>query len=431
MEEKRIIDFIEKERNAQNIPGMAAAVFKNGELFEEGSGVIEIGKDAPVRPETVFGTASLTKTFTALAIMILQAEGELSVHDPVVRHLPELEQVAAIRDSEIRHLLSHTTGLPPLERRESIVGFEAHVDYLQSAVFEPLGRPGERLSYSNDAFLLLGAIIGQVSGTDYQSFITERIIRPAGMTRTSFDPPPQGTQENVAVQYAETGGELRPVEWPSLGNYAVGGGIRSTVRDLMKYARLYIDDEYRERVLKVRLDVSEMWSDVQRAGRFSSYGYGLTVSRDFHGLLFVHHGGSQPGVSSAIGFIPEKRMAAVVLTNRSEARADRILHGILNIGLGRDPEDDPFREPEYDMAEDEFGRFNGVYVNDEDPEGFEIRLDGGRPVMSAGGKTDELRASGPSTLVNERTSKPVEFMFGEDGKPASAFMGLRIFRRKG
>ncbi|MET3574915.1 serine hydrolase domain-containing protein [Bhargavaea ullalensis] len=417
--------FADQEQQAQNIPGMAVALLREGEQAEYGCGRLEPGGQ-PVTADTVFGTASVTKSFTALAIMILQAEGKLSAGDRIVSHLPELKDVPGIGLAQIRHLLSHTAGVPPLARKEELDRFEDHFDYLNRTEIEPLGRPGEKLSYSNDSFLLLGAIIGRASGMDYREFIRERILLPAGMKRTSFDPPAQGASGNVAVQFVEENERMKAVDWPALGNYAVGGGIRSTVRDLMNYLKLYIDGEYREKVLGVRVEAEEMWKDPHPVNRHSGYGFGLSVSPDFHGRLIVHHGGSQPGVSSAIGFLPEEKIAAAVLTNRSDCSADTVLHGLLNIGLGLDPADEAFTEPEHEMDGKELSAFEGIYRNDENPEGFEIRIGGTGPEMIVGNVSDRLRASGPKTLVNIRTNKTIEFEFGEDGK-TTAFSGMRIY----
>ncbi|SIT80420.1 serine hydrolase domain-containing protein [Edaphobacillus lindanitolerans] len=430
MDQHKIRTFAEAQRKTERSPGLAVAFMENGDLYEAGTGTVQADGSLEVTPDTIFGTASVTKSFTALAVMILQAEGKLSVRDPVVSHLPELEAVKGIRRSEIRHLLSHTASLPPLERKEEIASFPEHFEYLKSADFLPLGEPGERLSYSNDAFLLLGAVIGWVSGMDYRTFIRERILEPAGMTRTTFDPPGQGEAGNVAVQYVEENGRLKAVDWPVLGNYAVGGGIRSTVRDLMKYLRLYVDEAYREEVLGIRLDVSEMWRNVHPVNRSTGYGYGLSASPGFHGTLFIHHGGSQPGVSSAVGFLPEKNMAAVVLSNKSDLAADRILRGMLNIGLGFKSGEDPFPEPQYEMDPEDFSAFEGIYRNDEDPDGFEIRCHDDGPVLVTPASMDALRASGPRTLVNIRTGKPVQFTFDERGAE-SAFSGMRIYFRDG
>ncbi|MFC7364976.1 MULTISPECIES: serine hydrolase domain-containing protein [Bhargavaea] len=424
MDWKAFEQFAEKIRVKEEIPGMAIGAARNGvPLFVSGFGTIEAGGEAYITPDTVFGTASVTKSFTALAVHILAAEGKLSLTDPVVRYLPEAESLPIIRSAEIRHLLSHTTGMPPVKRREEIEGFEEHIRYLESLDMEPIGLPGERISYSNDAFLLLGALIERVSGVNYQEFIMERIVRPAGMKRTSFTPPGQGEETNTAVQYTE---KLLPVDWPSLGNYAVGGGIRSTVNDLLVYGRLYTDRAFRESVIG-NVDTAAMQEPVATVDGTTFYGHGLMVTSDFGGNVLIHHGGGQPGVSSSFGFLPDQGITVSVLTNRTVVSAEKLMKGAIYTALGRSPEESMVRLPEIPVSSDKLKTFTGHYRNDEDPDGFRIDASERGLVMRSDGRTDHLRPVDPGQFQNNRTGKLIRFDVGSGGKVDMAFTGLRVY----
>src|SRR5690606_11487835 len=147
-------------------------------IYAKGFGVRDLETRDLVTPETIFGCASVSKSFTAMAIMQLAGQGMLSVDDPVIRHLPEF-RLAGMEDMSavtIRHLLSHTTGLPPMKRREEIIDLEEHLEYIASADYELLGPPGEYFSYCNDTILLNGLIIQRKSGQLYRRFMTQHIL---------------------------------------------------------------------------------------------------------------------------------------------------------------------------------------------------------------------------------------------------------------
>ncbi|MCM3089357.1 beta-lactamase family protein [Bhargavaea ginsengi] len=424
MDWKVFEQFAERIRAEEDIPGVAIGVAHNGEaIYVNGLGTIKAGGTVNVTPDTVFGTASVTKSFTALAIHILAAEGKLSLTDPAVKYLPEAESIPVIRSAEVRHLLSHTTGMPPVRRREDIERFGDHIRYLESLDIEPIGVPGERISYSNDAFLLLGAIIERVSGMDYREFVMERIVRPAGMKRTSFTPPGQGVHSNTAVQYME---KLLPVDWPSLGNYAVGGGIRSTVNDLLLYGRLYTDRAFRESVIG-NVDTAEMQEHVAMVDENTFYGHGLMVTPDFGGAVLVHHGGGQPGVSSSFGFLPDRGITVAVLTNRTGVSAEKLMKGAIYTALGRSPEEASVSLPYVQVSPDELKTFTGQYRNDEDPDGFRIDTAEGGLAIRVGEQIDHLGPVGPGQFQNDRTGKLVRFDVRSGVEVAMAFTGLRVY----
>ncbi|MCW1929136.1 serine hydrolase domain-containing protein [Bhargavaea beijingensis] len=417
--------FAEKLRVEEGIPGMAVGVARNGApLFVNGFGNIDVEGATKVTPDTVFGTASVTKSFTALAVHILAAEGKLSVADPVIEHLPEAGTIPVLRSTTIRHLLSHTTGMPPVRRREELTEFGEHIRYLESLELNPIGPPGGQISYSNDAFLLLGAVIEKAAGMDYREFIMERIVRPAGMNRTSFTPPEQGEETNTAVQYTE---DLQPADWPGLGNYAVGGGIRSTVNDLLVYGRLYTDQAFRKSVLG-NVDPAGMQELVAEVDETSFYGHGLMLTPDFGGSVLVHHGGGQPGVSSSFGFLPDQGVTVAVLTNRTGVSAEKLMKGAVCTVLGKSSEEAAVSLPNLAQSPGERMSFAGFYGNEEDPDGFRIHAERNNLTLTSGGRVDELHPAGPGRFVNGRTGKRIRFEIGSRGE-MTAFTGLRIYWR--
>ncbi|NRR02204.1 beta-lactamase family protein [Brevibacillus sp. RS1.1] len=136
--------FVQQFMQKEKVPGLSIGISRDGEtIYQKGFGVTDLGTNQPVTPETIFGIASVTKSFTAAAIMQLVAEGKLSVDDPIRNYLPDLQGKGDIHTDKItiHHLLSHTSGVPPLLRREELTKLPEHIAYLNEVQFDPLGLP--------------------------------------------------------------------------------------------------------------------------------------------------------------------------------------------------------------------------------------------------------------------------------------------------
>jgi len=214
--------YVEEVMERDHIAGAAISVSQNGKiLFQQGFGYRHLAKQQPVTPDTIFGIASVSKSFTAVAIMQLVDAGLLSVDDPVVKYLPEfqLHGVEDINSVKIKHLLSHTTGMPPMRRRQDITTFEEHLEFLAQQEYELLGQPGEYLSYCNDTFLLLGAIIERLTGRIYRKYMTSNILDALEMYRSTYSIEELTRFKDVTVPYIynKQTGEFEERPWPALG----------------------------------------------------------------------------------------------------------------------------------------------------------------------------------------------------------------------
>ena len=200
-----------------HIPGVGVGINKNGErLYEKGFGHRDVENGLEITPDTIFGIASMTKSFTCVAIMQLQEAGKLSVHDKILKYLPEFRtaDMEKTKQITIHHLMTHTAGIPPISthvfaRKRSIDQDPSAKDYLDLDLvnntgraidtyddmfdfiaelnYQPLGSPGTSFSYSNDSYGLLGVIISRASGQSYEDYVTENILKPAKLERTFFD----------------------------------------------------------------------------------------------------------------------------------------------------------------------------------------------------------------------------------------------------
>lgn len=415
--------YVRRIMTREDIPGAAIAVSQKGEIiYQKGFGFADIQSREAITPATIFGTASVTKSFTAAAILKLEKEGKLSVDDPVVEYLPQfrLRQLEDRASVKIHHLLSHTTGVPPMRRREEILKINDHLDYLAAEEFELLGRPGEYFSYCNDTFLLLGGIIERLTGQLTRRYITQCLLNPLQMNRSTFSLEELAKLDQVTVPYVKNGitNQIEEAPWPALGVYEVGGGVRSNVLDLLKYGQMYIQDRY----------LDKMWQPVHRVARNAFYGYALGSTPDYSGVTLVKHGGGQPGVSSCFGFVPEEELVVTVLTNLSHVPAEQLWLAAVNTALGLPLEQKEKIEPEYDASLEELQRMTGIYRS---AEGGNVRifLDGHIPKAEIDQKEFALRASDSSTLVLKDYEDPIRFFFKQSDQAWALMFGSRMLTR--
>ena len=423
-------EFVAVTMKEENIPGLAVAVSLRGKIiYQRGFGVRNITTAEPATPQTVFGIASVTKSFTALAIMQLAQQGKLAVNDAVNVHLPEFvlsgvkdEDMASIK---IHHLLSHTTGIPPMRRRQDLSTFAQHLEFLANEDVSVLGAPGDYFSYCNDAFLLLGAIIERITGQSYRAYMTEHILKPLGMSESTFNVAELEDREDVSTPYIFNKKEsvLEEQPWPALGNYEVGGGVRSCALDLLKYGQAY----FSERIVPAT-SASLMYQPIYAIGQASHYGYALKVTQNHGGFTLVEHGGGQPGVSANFGFVPEQELVVAVLTNITGASAARIWLAAVNTCLSM-PLNYSLDHLTLQEVPPNVVKYAGTYQSDEGGKITVSTREGGLQVEFEG-ETYDLNYAGDTTFFFKyRGQRVVKFYVDPSGEPWAAFVGLRMLKR--
>lgn len=425
-------NFTRETMALHGIPAAALAVAERGqERFATGFGTREHGQVAPVTPDTIFGVASVTKGFTALAIMQLAEAGRLAVGDPVVRYLPAYRtpDAAGTRATTIAHFLTHTAGLPPLPSRffalaratagdpyatahPAWVADHAPLDsaddllaFIAESDFVPLGPPGERFSYSNEGFALLGAIVERVSGLPYETYVREQILEPLGMSRSTFDRgalPPGAALATFHVS-RDTPHGRRPVPAPQ-GNYTplwyAAGGLNSTARDLLRYLELFRAGGVSGGVrLLSAAGIAAMVAPRTAGGQPGVfYGYGLSIVLRYHGTWLVQHGGGSKGISSHILVAPARDYTAVALTNLADAPADHLALAPLNKILDRPLAERVVRYGEAAYPTSFLERCVGLYRGGEGQE-LTVRLKKGRLTVAMAEQTRAARPVGDDGFV--------------------------------
>jgi CubicO group peptidase (beta-lactamase class C family) len=429
-------DYVDEVMAREHIVAVAVAIAQDGDiLYAKGFGTRDLATGEPVTPESVFGCGSVSKSFTAMAITQLADKGLLSVDDPVIKHLPEfrLRGIDDMSTVRVRHLLSHTTGCPPMGRHQEKHAFTEHLEYLATQDYEVLGKPGEYFSYCNDTFLLLGAIIERLSGRRYRTHMSENVVAAIGMPRTTYDITELPDWDNVTAPYIykrkSDRHEAQP--WPDLGNYEVGGGVRSNVLALVRYGHVYVNDG----VIDGRRIVSEegllrMRQPMYKTNRNTYYCFGLNKTPDYAGLTLVEHGGGQAGVSANFGFVPEKRLVAAVLTNVSGRPAGALWLAAVNTALGLPIDKLRSIEPHYGAPVEHLRRFAGTYKSAEGGE-LRVSLEDSAPKVEVEEQVFALRASDERSLVfrNQGQDVPIRFYFDQNGETWAAFYHSRMLRK--
>ncbi|WP_149195649.1 serine hydrolase domain-containing protein [Luteimonas suaedae] len=308
------VDALMRDYNRGGAPGAAVLVLHDGDaVVRRGYGLADLEAGTPVTPASNFRLASLSKQFTAAAILLLAEDGRLRLDDPVRKWLPTLP--AAAEPVTLHHLLSHTSGLIDYEEvmPEAIDGQLHDADVL--ALLEPHDRlyfaPGTQYRYSNSAYALLALIVGKASGSDFATFLRERIFLPLGMARTVAFEDGKSTVADRAYGYRRVDGDWTRSDQSPTSAVLGDGGIYSSIDDLAKWDAALYDDR--------------LLSDASRALAFApqtttptgeddvdAYGYGWRL----HGGETLWHSGETTGFRNVILRFPRQRLTVIVLSNR-------------------------------------------------------------------------------------------------------------------
>jgi CubicO group peptidase (beta-lactamase class C family) len=332
--DKLVTDFMARA----HVPGAAWGIVIDGELAHLGvAGYRELPSKSPVTRDSVFRIASMTKSFTAMAVMKLRDEGRLSLDDPAERYVPELKTLRYPTSDAprltVRHLLSHATGFPednPWGDQQLDATEEQFTRMLEQGI--PFSNPpGVEYEYSNYGFAILGRIVSNVSGQPYRTYIAESILRPLGMTSTTLEPAAV-PDDRLAHGYRwedETWKEEPPL--PD-GAFGAMGGMLTSVSDLSKYVGAFLaawpprDGGEAGPVRRASLrEMQQIWrsrpSIVTRAPdgtpnlNSGGYAYGLRVSQSCAFEHIVAHSGGLPGYGSLMQWLPDYGVGIIAFGN--------------------------------------------------------------------------------------------------------------------
>ena len=328
----RAIDSLMTRYASPSGPGASVLVVRNGRVvFRKGYGLADVEKKVRTTPETNFRLASLSKQFTATAIMMLVGDGELAYDSAVTTLLPGVPPYA--KGVTVRHLLNHTSGLPDYEDfvpdTQTRQVLDADVPGLIAQADSMLFAPGTRYQYSNTGYALLALIVERVSGQRYADFLSARIFKPLGMKGTvAFEDGRSVVRKRAYGHRVDSAGNVRRTDQSNTSAVLGDGGIYSSTTDLAKWDRAI---EKHTLVSAEALQVA--WTPATLSnGASTQYGFGWFVDQD-HGTTRLRHHGESRGFTNGIVRFPEKRLTVVVLTNRSGGRPWDIAQRIAELYL--------------------------------------------------------------------------------------------------
>ena len=333
-----IEDFIATEMPSSGVPGLAYAVVDDGEITSVGArGVARRGGDAEVMPDTPFAAGSISKSFTALAVMQLVEAGKIDLDTEVSQYLDGFSGKPA-GGVTIRQLLSHTSGFSTLQGNSSHTDTAGGADELERRVdgltgVTPAYEPDERWEYSNTNYQILGRVIEVVGGQEYQDYVTTQILEPVGM-QDSFVADGE-VHESMATGHRPWFGTKRPLPENTTDRAtAPQGGIIASANDLARYLQMMMNGQ--DDVLSAA-GKAQMMRPASTASPF--YGFGWFIdSAD----RTVWHSGSTPGVETLATMAPAEKKAVVVLVNGGSGlgfgETAQLRNGITALALGLDYE---------------------------------------------------------------------------------------------
>jgi CubicO group peptidase (beta-lactamase class C family) len=352
----------------ENGPGGVLLVAKDGEpIYRKGFGFASLELEVKNDPSMSYRIGSVSKQFTAVAVLQLVQKGEIYLDDPVTKYLPDYNTYG--ETITINHLLSHTSGIPSYTENpvfaEKMFEDQSKKELIES--FEKdslLFKPGTDWSYSNSGYVLAGLVVEKVSGMDLNDYYQQFIFDPLEMNNTYI-----GTYDkvlpNTAYGYASAAdGNYRPARYLSWTWPYAAGSIISSVDDMLKWDNALYTEKILNREMK-----AEAWKPfILDDGRLANYGYGWGVSRYLDTRIIAHGGGINGFVCMGIR-IPKERVYVILLTNSTTVSPGPIAEKIaLKVANLPQPKAKPMANPDFDLS-----AYEGAY---------QVHTSGGRIVSN-------------------------------------------------
>lgn len=346
--------YVAAQIRALHIPGLSLAVVRDGKLIKaQGYGLVDLELNAPATKATVYEIGSISKQFTAAAVMLLVEEGRLELSDTISKYFPDAPE--SWRPITIQHLLTHTSGI---QNHVAVPGylkvFKTNLSWDESPSRDELLKmffalplefqPGETWAYDNTGYYLLGIIIEKTSGKSYWEFLHDRVFKPLEMKATrNTDMRPIVRNRASGYAWVKDRYENRPVLAPFIAFSA--GSLLSTVEDMVKWdAALTSGKLLRQAALE------RIWAPVRtNDGATPPFDYGFAwFIHAYRGRRIVQHSGGTPGFSSTYYRFLDDKLSIIILTNHSDRVLDQLavdIAGMYIPGLKRpDGRTDPHPE---------------------------------------------------------------------------------------
>lgn len=319
-------------------PGAAVLVISNGMIVhQKGYGYADVEKKAAITPRTTFDLASVSKQFTAMAIMILAERGKLSFDDTITKFFPELPAYA--KSVTVRHLMTHTSGMPDymevFNRRPPGISnrpSSSEVVAMLALIREPLFPAGSKFEYSNSGYVVLGQIAEKAAGEPLPQFMKHEIFDKLGMGSTILSDQIQAPSPNRAISYRPRDGAFVNADFTPLNRIYGDGNVNTSLEDMVKWDYALATNFLVKPGMFAQAIVPMTLTD----GTKSQYGFGWRLS-SMNGQPVMMHGGSWAGFRSGIVRVPSAQLTVVVLSNFAEVEAAEVAQKIAGLWLDGAP----------------------------------------------------------------------------------------------
>ncbi len=329
---KKFEEYVKERMALDKAPGLSAGFLKGDFTWAKGFGYSDLENDVPAKPESSYRLASITKTITAISVLQLVEAGKIDLDAEIQAYVPYFPRKKW--PVTVRLLLGHLGGIShyknydiegrikvPKNTSEALAIFQD---------FDLVAEPGTKYNYSSYGYNLLGAVIEGASGESYGDYIRKNIFKPLGMINSQIDDPVDLIPHRVRG-YRLINGTIKNSEYVDVSSRFAGGGTRSTVVDLLKYANGIME----KKLLKEKTWNLMFSSMATREGRFTGYGMGWGV-RPWRGHFQVSHGGSQPETRTHILIFPTERFAIAIASNREGLNLMPYVSRLAELVLGED-----------------------------------------------------------------------------------------------
>ena len=340
-------------------PGAAVIVVADGKtVLRKGYGQADTEKGRAIEPNDVFRIGSVTKQFTAVAILQLVQQGKVKLDAPVTQYVSDFDMRG--KTITVEHLLSHTSGIPNYtegpEYQQNMTRTLSPRAIVALVDEKPLDfEPGSQFKYSNTNYVLLGMVIEKASGQKYADYLLEHVFKPAGMKSTRYAPNDIAGDAH-AQGYERSQDGFKPARPLDMSQPYAAGAIESTVDDLWSWTRALGDGKLVDPKLLERA-----WTPYAVKEGKSNYGYGWEISRDrdAQGERWIRHGGGINGFMSYATWIPERNVFVAVLSNAlGGGNPGKLARNLALEALGRAPK----QRAAITLEEKTLDKYLGVYA---------------------------------------------------------------------
>jgi len=412
-------------------PGCALSVMKDGQIvYKRGYGMADLDHDVPITTETVFHVASISKQFTAAAILLLAQDGKLSLDDDVHKYIPELPDFGV--GITLRHLVHHTSGLRDQWELLGLAGWRYSLDLItdddvMSLVVRQKDlnfKPGEKHVYCNTGYTLLGQVVKRVSGQSLREFTTSRIFEPLGMKSTHFRDDHAEIVKHIAYGYEA--GKGPHVYRLSVTNFDTVGAtsLMTTVEDLARWDENF----YHPVVGGAAMIAQQLQRGKLNSGKDLDYAFGL-VHGKYRGLETVDHGGADAGYRADLLRFPKQHFSVACLCNQAETNPSDLARQVADVYLADQLKEAPPARADaaakaVTVPVERLGQYAGLYWKKDDERALHIQLKDGKLFLPQG-EDELLELSAVAENRFQLVLYPVSFTFDQEGSGGAWRLGVK------